>query len=159
MSVLSGRRALVTGGSRGIGAAIVRRLAADGAMVGFTYAASGGSADKLRAEVSAHGGTVVAMTKGQWLRSFPTESGSRKSGTRVPRGSIIERTATMAPGCHRPANLGETAEATEPVIAAVAATFAVSKQAAAIRLTGERLLGASRGDGGHARGRQTSGRG
>jgi hypothetical protein len=99
------------------------------------------------------------MTKGQWLRSFPTESGSRKSGTRVPRGSIIERTATMAPGCHRPANLGETAEATEPVIAAVAATFAVSKQAAAIRLTGERLLGGSRGDGGHARGRQTSGRG
>jgi hypothetical protein len=32
-----------------------------------------------------------------------------------------------------------TAQATEPVIAAVAATFEVSKQAAAIRLTGERL--------------------
>jgi 3-oxoacyl-[acyl-carrier protein] reductase len=36
-------------------------LAADGAMVGFTYAASGASADKLRAEVSAQGGTAVAI--------------------------------------------------------------------------------------------------
>ena len=61
MSDLSGRRALVTGGSRGIGAAIVRRLAADGAKVGFTYAASAGPADELRAEVSAQGGTAVAI--------------------------------------------------------------------------------------------------
>lgn len=61
MNDLAGRRALVTGGSRGIGAAIVKRLAADGAEVGFTYASSRESADDLRAEVSAQGGTAVAI--------------------------------------------------------------------------------------------------
>lgn len=61
MKALSERRALVTGGSRGIAAAIVRRLAADGAQVAFTYAASGAPADQLRSEIAGQGGTAVPI--------------------------------------------------------------------------------------------------
>ena len=49
---LTGRRAIVTGGSRGIGAEIVRRLTAEGAAVAFTYSASGADAEKLVASAS-----------------------------------------------------------------------------------------------------------
>ncbi|TFV55864.1 3-oxoacyl-ACP reductase FabG [Mycobacterium sp. PS03-16] len=58
---LAGRRALVTGGSRGIGAGIVRRLAADGADVAFTYNSSPEAAEKLVAELSTTGSTVIAI--------------------------------------------------------------------------------------------------
>jgi 3-oxoacyl-[acyl-carrier protein] reductase len=58
---LVGRRALVTGGARGIGAAIVRRLAADGAKVVFTFSSSEAESKALVAEVTAAGGKAVAL--------------------------------------------------------------------------------------------------
>ncbi|MET0703611.1 MAG: 3-oxoacyl-ACP reductase family protein [Mycobacterium sp.] len=60
-SPLAGLRALVTGGSRGIGAAIVRRLAGDGASVAFTYHSSSQAAHELVAQASESGSTVLAL--------------------------------------------------------------------------------------------------
>lgn len=61
MPPLSRMKALVTGGSRGIGAGIVKTLAEQGADVGFTYRSHDEAASKVRNEVEALGRRAVAV--------------------------------------------------------------------------------------------------
>jgi 3-oxoacyl-[acyl-carrier protein] reductase len=61
MPNLTGKAALVTGGSRGIGAAIAKRLAAEGAGVALTYTRGAEAAAAVVKEIEAAGGRAIAI--------------------------------------------------------------------------------------------------
>ncbi len=73
MSKLSKKVALVTGGSRGIGAAIAKRLAADGASVAITYTKGADAASAVVKAIEQAGGKAIA------IQADATDAGAVKS--------------------------------------------------------------------------------
>src|SRR5438128_12581284 len=61
MSELTGKVAIVTGASKGIGAAIAKGLGAAGAAVAVNYASSKEGADRVVAEITGKGGKAIAV--------------------------------------------------------------------------------------------------
>jgi 3-oxoacyl-[acyl-carrier protein] reductase len=61
MTTQTPRVAIITGSSRGIGASIAKRLAANGITVIVNYAGRAADADQVVTDITAHGGTAVAI--------------------------------------------------------------------------------------------------
>ncbi|MBF8188092.1 SDR family oxidoreductase [Nonomuraea sp. K274] len=91
MSVLSGKGALVTGGSRGIGRAIVERLTGDGAEVVFCYEHSAEAAEQVAKETGAHAVRADLGSREDLERLF-AEAEARLPGVDI----LVNNAATAA---------------------------------------------------------------
>ena len=134
---LQGKTALVTGGGRGIGAAIARRLAADGANVAITYSRSGEAAETVAA---------ACREKGVEVETVQADSGNAKDAAglvdkvveRFGRLDILVNNAAVLSS----ASLEETTDEDfdRAMNVNVRGVFVVSRSAARVMGEGSRII-------------------
>ncbi len=88
---LAGKVAVVTGASKGIGAAIAKHLAAEGAAVVVNYASSKTGADKVVAEITGAGGKAVAV-QGDVSKTADIDTPVRRDEESLRRSSTCSST-------------------------------------------------------------------
>ena len=102
---LSNKIAFVTGGSRGIGAAIVKRLARDGATVAFTYLNNKDKADQLVADITKNGGKAVAIQSDSGQQDAITAAVKHASATLGKLDIVVNNAGVFITGAiDNPAN-------------------------------------------------------
>ena len=137
---LKAQNILVTGGSRGIGAAIVRRLAYDGANVAFTYSRSEATADELIQMLTAEGARVKAY-QADAARPQDMPALVARFIEDFSRLDVLVNNAGVFSG----ANIGEidAAEYTRVMRINVEAVFVLTNAAAGVMQAGSRIINIS----------------
>lgn len=101
MGQLEGKGALVTGGSRGIGAAIARRLASEGARVIINFHRSSQIAEELVADISAQGGWAEAIQADiadvREVKALVNDASTRLAATGARLDVLVCNAATVEP--------------------------------------------------------------
>lgn len=138
MAESSGARvALVAGGSRGIGAAVVRRLAADGLAIAVGYRAAAAEAETLANEIEAAGGSAFAL-QGDIGRDGDSAKMVEQTVARFGRLDVLVNTAGI--GQYRPLASIDEAYIRQMFDTNVLGSIMLTKAAAAVMREGGRIV-------------------
>ncbi len=102
---LEGKIALVTGGSRGIGAAIAKRLAADGANVAITYTKGADAAAEVVKEIESKGGKALAIQADAAVASAVSAAVEKTAATFGGLDILVNNAGTAIPAPFQEATL------------------------------------------------------